>query len=541
MSGPGRRATLLLAGFVIAAIASTPAAHAQGTFVDGASGDDGGDCTQESTPCETIAGGIDQAGPGNVISVAPGTYEESVTLGAAKSLVGNSNDPSQTIIDTTGSPSSPALRVLLGDPANLISGFTFRSAPTGFAPTVGLGASVVLRNSVFDADLDSNRALTLTGGLDAPVVEDNVFEDPDPTDAQTAIFIESTGSPEIRGNEISGFRQAIYAGAGTPRIIENDVSGTNDAPGFISAASAVMVTGADATLVGNRLHDPDPSHDADAINIYEFATPTGATLRRNRIEGHHYGIEVANTTLPVTLESDLVTGQDAYGITTADTLGGEGTGDVSITNATLWNPVSDFPNVLLQDTHLTMDSTISKDGVQILGGFDGSCEISHSRGPATTGSACEAFQTSANPQFADAAAGDFRLGPGSPMIDAGNPATPAPGALDLDGAARVQDGDGDAAATRDIGAFEAPDTFLPETTITKGPPKRTTKRRVGFRFRSEDGASFRCRFDSKPFKPCSSPHRKRLGYGRHVFRVFATDPVDNVESEPAKRRFRIVR
>jgi hypothetical protein len=54
--------------------------------------------------------------------------------------------------------------------------------------------------------------------------------------------------------------------------------------------------------------------------------------------------------------------------------------------------------------------------------------------------------------FVDAANGDYRLSPGSPLIDAGDPAT-AQG-FDLDGNPLVADGNGDGIARRDMGAFE---------------------------------------------------------------------------------------
>src|SRR3954452_14974580 len=73
--------------------------------------------------------------------------------------------------------------------------------------------------------------------------------------------------------------------------------------------------------------------------------------------------------------------------------------------------------------------------------------------------------------FADAAAGDFRLRPDSPLVDAGGAdASALPGgATDLDGAARVVDGNGDTTAQADIGAFEhqrpaAPVIASPATT-----------------------------------------------------------------------------
>jgi hypothetical protein len=59
-------------------------------------------------------------------------------------------------------------------------------------------------------------------------------------------------------------------------------------------------------------------------------------------------------------------------------------------------------------------------------------------------------------RFVDAAGGDYRLLPGSPLIDTGDPATAQ--ALDLDGNPLVADGNGDGTARRDLGAFELPGT-----------------------------------------------------------------------------------
>jgi parallel beta-helix repeat protein len=57
----------------------------------------------------------------------------------------------------------------------------------------------------------------------------------------------------------------------------------------------------------------------------------------------------------------------------------------------------------------------------------------------------------AEPGFRDASAGDLRLTPGSPAVDTG---TQLGYAVDLDGGAVPQDGDGDGVATTDKGAYE---------------------------------------------------------------------------------------
>lgn len=64
---------------------------------------------------------------------------------------------------------------------------------------------------------------------------------------------------------------------------------------------------------------------------------------------------------------------------------------------------------------------------------------------------------SADPLFLDEASGDFRVGNGSPVIDVGYPYCPrryCAGKLDFEGNARPLDGNADAVAIVDIGAFE---------------------------------------------------------------------------------------
>ncbi|MFN8150702.1 MAG: hypothetical protein U0R24_06190 [Solirubrobacterales bacterium] len=62
----------------------------------------------------------------------------------------------------------------------------------------------------------------------------------------------------------------------------------------------------------------------------------------------------------------------------------------------------------------------------------------------------------------------------------------------------------------------------PETTIAKGPKKRTKSKRVAFEFNSSTaGATFECALDGAAFAPCASPLTVKAGKGKHNFQVRA--------------------
>jgi hypothetical protein len=81
----------------------------------------------------------------------------------------------------------------------------------------------------------------------------------------------------------------------------------------------------------------------------------------------------------------------------------------------------------------------------------------------------------------------------------------------------------------------------PDTAITKGPSGTIHARNVSFSFRSAPaGATFECKFDKRPFKPCGSPRKyKHLGLGKHKFQVRAVNSSGS-DSIPASRAFKIV-
>jgi hypothetical protein len=88
-----------------------------------------------------------------------------------------------------------------------------------------------------------------------------------------------------------------------------------------------------------------------------------------------------------------------------------------------------------------------------------------------------------------------------------------------------------------------PDITLPETTITQGPKKRSSKRTATIAFTStEVGSTFACSLDHKAFTPCGSPQSyEKLKIGKHSFEVRAIDSVGNLDPTPASRGWTVKR
>jgi hypothetical protein len=152
----------------------------------------------------------------------------------------------------------------------------------------------------------------------------------------------------------------------------------------------------------------------------------------------------------------------------------------------------------------------------------------------------------AEPQFVDAATGNFHQAPGSPTIDAGG-LDAFSGSIDIDGDPRTLGGAPDIGADEFVppseagpGTPEAADTNPPDTTITKHPKDKTKKKTATFEFTSnEPGSSFECSLDGAAFAPCTSPDALKVKKGKHSFDVRAKDAAGNVDGSPASDTWKV--
>ena len=82
----------------------------------------------------------------------------------------------------------------------------------------------------------------------------------------------------------------------------------------------------------------------------------------------------------------------------------------------------------------------------------------------------------------------------------------------------------------------------PDTTVTKAPKKKSTKRKAKIVFSSSiAGSTFTCAVDGKAAKPCTSPFKKKYKYGKHTVVITATSPAGIVDPTPVTVKFKVKR
>ena len=105
------------------------------------------------------------------------------------------------------------------------------------------------------------------------------------------------------------------------------------------------------------------------------------------------------------------------------------------------------------------------------------------------------------------------------------------------------DGDGYGDVTQDL----CPQSKLshaacpaPDTTVTKAPKKKSSKRKAKITFSSTiAGSTFTCAVDKKAATPCTSPFKKKYKYGKHTVVITATSPAGIVDATPVTVKFKV--
>ena len=547
MNTIARNVLTALIGLV--ALLATPAIASAATdrWVDAETGSNAGpnDCKTQANPCATITQASQSSqsqGNFGTIHVDQGTYAESVTIAQANVLT-----PDDFVAGDSGptriAPTANGVAVFAQANAT-IEGFEISGAASSTVALVSDNAT--LRDNTITATANNSTAVDARNGVGAstPTVEGNTILADSGDEAIGIVVNAGTTSARILDNRIGeagahGFDKGIWVRDNASAAVSgNEVRGGDQVSGSNAKGILLERTG-DVTVSGNLVTSPVLAAGNESDGIYVNGPVDGATvaLDHNTVRAMTgIGVVVIETLgSTATMEGDLVVANSDRAMYIG------GVDDMTITNAT----IGGIQPVVLNTASVAIDSSILDTPITSSGGAV-SCEITHTRGPAITegGNGCAEFQTTADPQFADPLTFDYHLEPGSPLVDAGNPAAPAPGAVDIDGDPRALDGDGECPVdpVRDMGYDEVVatvptcptdppdqpedpddpevrDTAAPDTAIAGAAKQRS--RRARFEFSStEEGSTFECRLDRGRFVPCDSSFRTRkLNRGRHT--VFA--------------------
>lgn len=357
----------------------------------------------------TIQGAIDAASDGDAVLVAPGTWREAIDFHGKAIEVRGEAGADATILDGTGL--GTVVRMTSGEgPLTVLRGFTIRNRSLDIGE-VGLlcqGSSPRVEACRFrELDLVAPDCLVNVYGLaarcsgGAPAFTGCAFED------------DLVSFPCIKG-QLHGIALAALDGA-APRLesctVVRQRVALDDPSSF-----ALFATGASLVLRDCVVED----NDRGGISVSNGALDA----ERCRIRGNRAGPGIALSGPPA-LQSRLVqvevTGNDQAGLSLAfqpsakiarSTFTGNGKASASAKEI---DAIFFSGSLVIEDTiawgkglspFLTAATTTVRYS-DVKGGFAG------------TGN------QSADPLFVDEAEGDVHLGPGSPCIDAGDPAGPA--------------------------------------------------------------------------------------------------------------------
>jgi PKD domain len=361
---------------------------------------------QGSLQAALTAASTDLPGP-NVVDIGPGTYDAAGpgfdydTPGAPPvTIAGAAQD--QTTLDAP-SVSDFVLRVASAGSAVRDLSIAL-GAPNDAGLVLGDGASarhVTVTGTATTATADG---VQLDG---AATFSDGTVTMPDASHADVEQTSGATGT--VSGSHLRGAVGLSTADSGSPALAAHDV--------VISASHAAASVGATGTMTVDvalmLLRGGSPTALSASDGSLTVRSATLVSLGDGGVAGsvraHDHGAA------SLTLQDAIVRGFNSSFTRTA---GG-------------WGAAADL--------------TAQYDDVHLTGGGSGS----------GAGTVTLDHNIDADPAFVDPGAGDYRLLWHSPAIDAGGPCDAScPTALDLDGLSLPIDGDGDATATRDLGAYE---------------------------------------------------------------------------------------
>ena len=369
--------------------------------------------------------GINAAAAGDTLLVAPGVYFELINFNGKNITVASELGPDVTIID--GMYSGSVVTFKSGETrAATLTGFTIRNGQASFS-----GAGVYIANSsptIRSNVITGNRGCTGVGVysyFSSPRIEGNSIT-ANVTYGCTGgwglgVYIGGSSAAEVIGNVITDNRGtdafgggvALFA-AGNASVIGNLIARNGraaGAPGCVWGGGMITANFVQATIVNNLI----VKNVACSAGAFEWNGTTGINVFANNTIADNEA-----QSYPGIYSSGIDTRHHVYNnIVTAE-------------NGPAWHCQNSLstPSPVLRSSNV-----FSTQG----SAYGGTC----------TDQTGINGNVSVDPEFADAAADDYRLAPSSPAIDAADDSAPGIQPTDLAGNPRV------AGLRIDIGAYES--------------------------------------------------------------------------------------
>jgi parallel beta-helix repeat protein len=268
-----------MAAVVVVAAGSALAASSATRFVS-TSGTDAGDCT--SAPCRTIGYAVGQANSGDTVSIAAGTYSESVAVTKRLALVGHhaTIDAAGKSTMLNGSPYYNGI-VVLGPGA---AGTSIRGLTIQNAGLEGIFADMSSDLTIADNTLEHNDAFGPFHPLCAA----------QPDDCGEALHLQSVTGSTVSGNlvqdNVGGILLTDEEGPTAKNTIAGNTVLDNELDCGITLASHWFQFGSavapDVSGVYQNKVFGNASNGNGAAGIGIFAGPPGAAAWGNIVEGN---------------------------------------------------------------------------------------------------------------------------------------------------------------------------------------------------------------------------------------------------------------
>jgi hypothetical protein len=449
----------------VLALAVPAAASATVRCVNMSGGDCGGGLTYTS-----IQGAVDDAVSGDTIRLHPQPYTESVNAdaktltfdspgaatiaapddefalsmahgGAVRSLTlvgGKKSDP--------GGVAPSAIRFASTGDFSLVLSGVHLTGGAGSAGSVDGGPGLDVSNgnnagndtrvsvdaSTIDAGVSSaaggdGLSFTALGGTLS--VSDSFVHGAHAAGSANGLHVIGASSASVTGSYLEGDHGALIQNAAFTAVRDHFVAHTSHGFGagldvFSAGSGPAANRPTTATVVDSLLEAVATGN----ISNSAAAVAPGAATAQLTARGSTFVAEKPNTTGGAVLVQRFADGDPAASIALHNSIvrafdGESGSADLVADRA----PIS--------ADHSAFSSSVSRNGGSVPAAGSGT-------------------NIAGDPGFVSAT--DFSLQPGSPLVDRGDPSIVSPGELDLAGANRALDGDGDCSAAPDIGAFERP-------------------------------------------------------------------------------------